>query len=54
MYKKDWVEKLNGFLKLNDRDILTNAGSISHELGKIKHGKKERIENCKRPDESKG
>jgi len=33
MYMKDWVEKLNGFLTLNDREILNNAGSISHELG---------------------
>lgn len=34
MYMKDWIEKLNGFLTLNDREILENAGSISHELGK--------------------
>lgn len=34
MYMKNWVEKLNGFLTLNDREILNNAGSISHELGK--------------------
>lgn len=34
MYMKDWIEKLNGFLTLNDREILNNAGSISHELGK--------------------
>jgi len=34
MYMKDWVEKLNGFLILNDRDILNNAGTISHELAK--------------------
>ena len=34
MYMKDWIEKLNGFLTLNDREILTNAGRISHELGK--------------------
>lgn len=32
MYMKDWIEKLNGFLTLNDRDILTHAGKISHEL----------------------
>ncbi|MCF8363213.1 MAG: virulence RhuM family protein [Prolixibacteraceae bacterium] len=31
---KDWIEKLNGFLTLNDREILNNAGSISHELAK--------------------
>ncbi|WP_335966848.1 virulence RhuM family protein [Galbibacter sp. PAP.153] len=34
MYMKDWIEKLNGFLTLNDREILNNAGSISHELEK--------------------
>lgn len=32
MYMKDWIEKLNGFLSLNDREILTTAGKISHEL----------------------
>lgn len=32
MYMKDWIEKLNGFLSLNDREILTAAGKISHEL----------------------
>ena len=34
MYMNNWIEKLNGFLTLNDRGILTNAGSISHEIGK--------------------
>ena len=34
MYMRDWVSKLNGFLKLNDREILENAGRISHELAK--------------------
>ncbi len=28
----DWITKLDGFLTLNDRDILTSAGRISHEL----------------------
>jgi len=32
MYMNDWVEKLNGFLSLNDRDILNDAGSVSHEI----------------------
>jgi hypothetical protein len=32
MYMKDWIVKLDGFMKLNDRDILTHAGKISHEL----------------------
>ncbi len=34
MYMDDWIEKLNAFLNLNDRDILVNAGKISHELAK--------------------
>lgn len=34
MYMKNWIEKLNGFLKLNDRNILKDAGKISHEIAK--------------------
>ena len=32
MYMKDWIKKLHGFLQLNERDILTHAGKISHQL----------------------
>jgi len=32
MKMKDWVEKLNAFLKFNEQDILNNAGKISHEV----------------------
>lgn len=32
MHMKDWVEKLHGFLTINDRNILQDAGKISHEL----------------------
>jgi len=31
MYMKDWVDKLNAFLTLNDRDILDHSGKTSHE-----------------------
>lgn len=31
MYMADWIEKLDDFLRLSDRDILTHAGKISHE-----------------------
>lgn len=34
MHMKDWEEKLNAFLKFNERDILTGAGTISHEVAK--------------------
>jgi hypothetical protein len=36
MYMSDWVKKLDGFLTLNDRDILTHAGRISHEMAQAK------------------
>ena len=32
MHMADWVKKLDGFLTLNEREILTHAGSISHEV----------------------
>ena len=27
-----WVKKLDGFLLLNDRNVLENAGKVSHKL----------------------
>lgn len=32
MTMNDWIQKLHGFLSLNDRDILNHAGKISHEM----------------------
>ena len=37
---KDWIEKLNGFLILNDRDILNHAGKMSHPLA-LEHAESE-------------
>lgn len=34
MYMSDWGKKLDSFMTLNDRNILTHAGSISHEMVK--------------------
>ena len=31
MYMRDWIAKLNDFLRLSGRDILKHAGKISHE-----------------------
>jgi hypothetical protein len=31
MYMKDWHERLDGFLKMTGKNILENAGSISHD-----------------------
>lgn len=36
MAMQNWIDKLNGFLELNDRNILTHAGKISHELAAAK------------------
>ncbi|MCK5466783.1 virulence RhuM family protein [Candidatus Parcubacteria bacterium] len=32
MYMKDWIKKLNAFIKFNEREILENSGKISHEV----------------------
>jgi hypothetical protein len=32
MYMKDWIEKLNAFLKFSEFEILSNSGKISHEV----------------------
>jgi len=32
MHMKGWIKKLNGFLTLNERNILTHAGKVSHDL----------------------
>jgi hypothetical protein len=31
MHMQDWIAKLDDFLRLSERDILTHAGMISHE-----------------------
>jgi len=31
MYMKDWVTKLDQFLRFNEREVLTHAGKISHQ-----------------------
>ncbi|MCX6763208.1 MAG: virulence RhuM family protein [Candidatus Moranbacteria bacterium] len=32
MYMKDWINKLHSFLQINNKNILQDAGKISHEL----------------------
>lgn len=32
MTMKDWVQKLDAFLQFNERDILENAGKVSHDV----------------------
>jgi hypothetical protein len=31
MYMKDWIVKLDDYLRLSGRDILTHVGTVSHE-----------------------
>ena len=31
MYMADWIAKLDEFLRISDRDVLSHAGSVSHE-----------------------
>lgn len=40
MYMTDWIAKLDAFLTLNEGNILTHAGSISHELA-LSHAEQE-------------
>ena len=39
MSMKDWARKLDDFLKLNEREVLTDAGRVSHELAEEKAGR---------------
>ena len=36
MYMKDWIQKLDDFLKLSGKELLTHAGSVSGEVAKLK------------------
>lgn len=38
MYMKDWIQRLDGILQLNGRELLTHAGKISHEKALQKSG----------------
>jgi len=40
MRMRDWTAKLDGFLGLNERDILTHSGKISHELA-VRHAEEQ-------------
>ena len=47
MYMKDWVAKLDTFLKFNERDILADTGKVSHEVAEalaLKEYEKYRVE----------
>ncbi len=44
MYMANWIERLGVILKLNDRELLTHAGKITHEKALQKSEAK--FENC--------
>lgn len=50
MYMKDWISKLNAFLKFNEQEILKNTSNISHEVAQalaLKEYEKYRIQQDK-------
>jgi hypothetical protein len=51
MTMSDWITKLEGFLTLNDREILQNAGKVSAELART-HAEREFVEFRKIEDRS--
>ncbi len=40
MHMADWVKKLDGFLQFNEKNILTHAGKISHQMA-LEHAETE-------------
>lgn len=36
MYMSDWIAKLDEFLRMSERDILTHAGRVSHDAAVAK------------------
>ena len=54
MTMQDWTRKLEDFLKLNERDILTDAGRISHELATAKAGREFEKFDADRPPRRSG
>lgn len=36
MYMKDWIARLDDYLRMTDSEVLQNAGSVSHALAEQK------------------
>jgi len=54
MHMSDWIKKLDSFMTLNDRDILTHAGKISHEMAKqLAEGEYEKFHTSRLTESSK-
>ena len=51
MYMKDWIEQLDSFLKMTKKEVLSNAGSISHKQALQKaHSEYEKCKKLKQGD----
>jgi hypothetical protein len=54
MHMSDWVRKLHDFLTLNDREILKDAGRVTHELAKeLSEQQFEKFEETRRAFEAR-
>jgi len=53
MHMSDWIKKLDAFLDINERDILTHTGKISHEMAKQLAESEYRKFHIKRLEENK-
>lgn len=52
MAMKDWENKLNDFLKFNEKEVLTNLGNISHEQAeRLVHERYTQFDNKRRAEE---
>ena len=54
MHMKDWITKLHAFLELNERNILKDAGKISHQLALDKAESEYEKFQAKRIEETAG
>ncbi len=55
MHMADWIAKLDDFLRLSERDILTHAGTVSHDLAvELAQAEFERFEQQRRELEASG
>ncbi|MBF0105024.1 MAG: virulence RhuM family protein [Deltaproteobacteria bacterium] len=53
MHMTDWIAKLDAFLNVNDRDILTHAGKVSHEMAReLAEGEYEKFSTLRLTEET--
>lgn len=53
MHMAEWVQRLDAFLQFNERNVLTHAGTVSHQLAEAHaHGQFERYDAGRTPVEA--